>query len=115
MKKIKVNKYIYLHLLLLLYSFCGVFSKLASQNQFLSIKFCLFYGTSLLILGIYAIFWQQILKKFSLTTAFFNKAVTIIWGMIWGVMFFSEKITLNMIVGTIIVLIGIGLVVKDYE
>lgn len=115
MKKIKVNKYIYLHFLLLLYSFCGVFSKLASQNQFLSIKFCLFYGTSLLILGIYAIFWQQILKKFSLTTAFFNKAVTIIWGMIWGVMFFSEKITLNMIVGTIIVLIGIGLVVKDYE
>ena len=115
MKKIKVNKYIYLHLLLLLYSFCGVFSKLASQNQILSIKFCLFYGTSLLILGIYAIFWQQILKKFSLTTAFFNKAVTIIWGMIWGVMFFSEKITLNMIVGTIIVLIGIGLVVKDYE
>ena len=69
----------------------------------------------MLILGIYAIFWQQILKKFTLTTAFFNKAVIVIWGMIWGTLFFKEKITLNMIIGAIIVLIGISLVVKDYE
>lgn len=111
----KINKYVYLHLLLFCYSFCGVFSKLAAQYEFLSPKFCLFYGISIVILGIYAILWQQILKKFSLTTAFFNKAVTIIWGMLWGVMFFSEKITWNMIIGTIVVLIGVGLVVKDYE
>lgn len=113
MKKIKIN--IYLHLLLLLYSFCGVFSKLATQNEFMSLKFCLFYGTSLIILVIYAIFWQQILKQLSLTTAFFNKSITIIWGMIWGILFFSERITLNMILGTIIVLIGIGLVVTCHE
>ena len=68
-----------------------------------------------MILGIYAIFWQQILKNFSLTTAFFNKAITIVWGMLLGLIFFKEKITINMIIGTIIVLIGIGLVVKDYE
>lgn len=113
MKKIK--KYLGLHLLLFMFSFCGVFSKLAAQNEFLSIKFILFYGISIMILGIYAIFWQQILKKFSLTTAFFNKAVTIIWGMLWGALFFKEVITWNMIVGTIVVLVGIGLVVNDYE
>ena len=111
----KVNKYLYLHLLLFFFSFCGVFSKLASQNEFLSMKFIIFYGISILILGIYAILWQQILKKFSLTTAFFNKAITIIWGMLWGIIFFKETITLNMIIGAIIVLIGVGLVVKDYE
>lgn len=111
----KVNKYIYLHILIFLYSFCGVFSKLASSNEFLSLKFCIFYGISIMILGIYAIFWQQILKKFSLTTAFFNKAVTIIWGMLWGILFFKETISINMIIGAIIVLIGVGLVVKDYE
>lgn len=113
MKKIK--KYLGLHLLLFMFSFCGVFSKLAAQNEFLSIKFILFYGISIMILGIYAIFWQQILKKFSLTTAFFNKAVTIIWGMLWGALFFKEVITWNMMVGTIVVLVGIGLVVNDYE
>ena len=88
---------------------------MASQNEFLSLKFCLFYGMSIFILGIYAIFWQQILKKFDLTTAFFNKAITILWGMLWGVLFFKETITLNMIIGAVIVLIGVGLVVKDYE
>ena len=111
----KINKYVLLHLLLFAYSFCGVFSKLASRNEFLSLKFCIFYGISIIILWIYAILWQQILKKFTLTTAFFNKAVTIIWGMLWGVLFFKETITWNMIVGTIVVLIGVGLVVKDYE
>lgn len=111
----KVNKYVLLHLLLFFFSFCGVFSKLAATNDFLSFKFCMFYGISILILGIYAILWQQILKRFSLTTAFFNKAVTIIWGMLWGAIFFKERITINMIIGTIVVLIGIGLVVKDYE
>lgn len=111
----KVNKYVLLHLLLFFFSFCGVFSKLAATNDFLSFKFCMFYGISMLILGVYAILWQQILKRFSLTTAFFNKAVTIIWGMLWGAIFFKEAITINMIIGTIVVLIGIGLVVKDYE
>lgn len=111
----KYSKYIYLHLLLLFFSFCGVFSKLAAQNEFLSIKFCVFYGISIIILGIYALLWQQILKKFSLTTAFFNKAITIIWGMLWGLIFFKETITINMIIGTIVVLIGVALVVKDYE
>lgn len=60
----KMNKYVLLHLLLFFYSFCGVFSKLASANEFLSFKFCLFYGISIIILGIYAILWQQILKNF---------------------------------------------------
>ena len=78
----KIRNYVYLHLLLFLFSFCAVFTKLAAQNEFLSLKFIIFYGISILILGIYAILWQQILKKFDLTTAFFNKAVVVIWGMI---------------------------------
>ncbi|MGN1327338.1 MAG: EamA family transporter, partial [Clostridia bacterium] len=97
------------------FSFCGVFSKLAAQNEFLSLQFCLFYGLSIIILAIYAIFWQQILKHFSLTTAFLNKSVTIIWGMLWGTLFFAEEITVNMIIGAVIVLIGVGMVVKEND
>ncbi len=112
---LKINKFVLLHLLLFLFSFCAVFSKLAAQNQFLSLKFVILYGISILILGIYAILWQQILKKFDLTTAFFNKAVVVIWGMIWGAIFFKEQITVKMIIGVIIVLIGVSLVVKADE
>lgn len=114
-KQKRIGKYIFLHVILLMYSFCAIFAKLAAGEEFLSFKFCLFYGLSLVILGVYAILWQQVLKRFSLTTAFFNKAVTIIWGMMWGLLFFNEVITWNMIVGSIIVIIGVGLVAKSYE
>lgn len=111
----KIKDYILLHTLLFAFSFCSVFSKLAGSNEFLSFKFCLFYGISIIILGIYALLWQQILKKFSLTTAFINKAITIVWGMLWGVLFFKEQITVNMIIGAIIVFIGVILVVISDE
>ncbi len=109
------SKYLFLHGLLIVYSFCGVFSKLAAGNDFLSVPFIIFYGLSLLLLGIYAVFWQQILKHFALTEAFFNKAVIVIWGMVWGALFFGEQITVNMIIGAVIIIIGIRVLARDYE
>lgn len=109
--KSKLKHYLLLHILLVAFSFCSVFSKLAATYEFLSLKFCLFYGISIMILGVYALLWQQILKKFTLTTAFLNKAVTIIWGIIWGSLFFNETIKPQMIVGALIVFIGVSLVV----
>ena len=111
----KVKDYVFLHILILLFSFSSVCSKLAAGYDFLSFKFCLFYGLAILILGIYAILWQQVLKKFTLTTAFLNKAVTVVWGIVLGFLILGEGITLNMIIGAIIVLIGVGIVVQDYE
>lgn len=108
-----MKKYVFLHLLLFFFSFCGVFSKLAAQYEFLSLQFCIFYGISIMILGIYAILWQQVIKKMPLVIAFLNKAVTIIWGMIWGALIFQETITIKMIVGCIVVIIGVVLVVKE--
>ena len=55
--------------------------------------------------------WQQSIKHFPLTTAYANKAVTIAWGMLWGILFFREDITHNMAIGAIIVIIGVVLVV----
>lgn len=111
----RVKDYVLLHILILLFSFSSVFSKLASGHDFLSFEFCLFYGLAIFILGIYAILWQQILKKFTLTTAFLNKAVTVIWGIVLGYIILGEGIKLNMIIGAIIVLIGVCIVVKDDE
>lgn len=113
--KSKIKNYIFLHILLLVFSLCSVFSKLAASYEFLSFKFCLFYGISIVILGIYALLWQQILKKFSLTTAFLNKSTTIIWGILWGALFFGETIKIQMIIGAIIVFIGVSLVVMSDE
>ena len=67
------------------------------------------------MLFIYAVFWQQILKKIPLTTAFANKSVVIIWGMIWGRILFEERISWYMAVGAVIVFVGIILVVSADE
>ena len=108
-KNSKLNSYILLHGLLIVYSFSSVLSKLAANEEFLSFKFCLCYGGIIILLGIYAIFWQQIIKRLPLTSAFANKAITIIWGILWGMLFFNEKLTLGMIIGSLLIISGIVL------
>lgn len=123
LKKEWIGPLILLHVLMLFYSLSAVCSKLASDesvpvngsvkilNFEITYRFILFYGIVLFILFVYAILWQQVLKKLPLTTAYANKAVTIIWGLIWGAFVFKESITLKQIVASVIIMIGVGLVV----
>ncbi len=106
-KKQRFCVMLFLNLLLMLYSLTGIFSKLAAQTVFFSGKFIIYYGLFLGVLVLYALGWQQIIKRMPLSLAYANKAVTIIWGMIWGKTFFNEKITLNNMVGAIVVIIGV--------
>lgn len=96
-----------LHLLIAVYSLSGVFFKIAGTMPFLSFGFCLFYGMVIAILGIYAIGWQQIIKRIPLTTAFANKAFTVVWGLVFGVLFFKEKITVGKLAGVVLVVLGV--------
>ena len=106
-----IKKHIILQLVILIYSLGSIASKLASNEPFLSFKFCLYYGLLLLSLVIYAILWQQMLKKFPLTIAYASKATTIIWGMLIGYFIFKEKVTMFNIIGAVIVIIGIIIMV----
>ena len=85
----KIKTYVLLHVLMLIFSLSPVCSKLAGQQPFLSFKFVLFYGLVILLLGIYALLWQQIIKRMPLTTAYANKAVTGAW---FGERYFFRKI-----------------------
>lgn len=111
----KIKNFIFLHIILIVYSLGSIISKLASEKNFLSFEFILYYGLVLIIMLLYAILWQQILKRMPLTTAFANKSVTVIWGMIWGALIFNEVIKINMIVGSLIIFLGVYLVVSDDE
>ena len=102
-----MKPFLYLHILLMVYSLSGICSKMAAGQPFLSPRFCLFYALIIIILGIYAVGWQQVIKRLPLSTAFANKAVTVIWGLIWGVLFFGEKVTLGKCVGILFVICGI--------
>ena len=114
-QKVSVKYFILLHVILFLYSLGGIASKTAAQQAFLSLAWCFFYGLVLLNLFVYAILWQQILKKMPLTTAFANKSITIVWSMVWGSLIFNEEITLKKIVACVLIFIGVYMVVTNDE
>lgn len=115
LNKEKIMPFVQLHILLFLFSLGSVCSKIAGQAEFLSMKFIIFYGLVLVILFGYALVWQQILKKLPLVTAYANKAVTVIWGLLWGTIIFKEEITIWNILGAAIIIFGIYMVVSADE
>lgn len=108
----KSKAYFELHILLLVYSLGAICSKFAGQSDFMSLKFIILYGLVLLDLTVYAIAWQQILKKLPLVSAYANKAVTVIWGLVWGMVIFNESLTMWNVIGAIIIIVGIYIVVR---
>lgn len=108
-----VRDYLLLHVLLLVYSLYALLSKLAAAERFLSLPFLGLFGGALLLMAVYALFWQRILKRLPLSTAFSSKSVVIIWGMVWGAVFFAEGITVPKLIGAVLVMLGIWLAVGD--
>lgn len=92
---------------LFLMSLGGICSKMAGKQEFLSKAFFVFYGLLIVILFIYAIVWQQILKRISLTVAYASKGIGVVYGILWGYLFFDEKIRWNTILGAVLVLVGV--------
>lgn len=114
-RKLSPKVYLALHGSLMLSSLSTVASKKAANEEFLSLSWLLYYGMVLGIMFLYALAWQQILKYLPLSVAYANKAVGLVWGMVWGVLFFQEAVTFRMIVGAVIIFAGIYLVVWEDE
>lgn len=98
-----------LHCLLVLYSLCDVCSKMAAGYPFLSWGFCFYYGGMIALLGVYSIAWQQVIKHLPLTTAYANRAATVVWGILWGMLLFREKLTPGRLAGAALIIAGIWL------
>lgn len=97
---------LFLQGIVLIYTLAGVAGKFASGYTFLSQGFIVCYVIEIVILGIYALLWQQIIKRFDLSVAYANRSIALLWSMIWAVMLFHEKITILNMVGVMIVIAG---------
>ena len=116
MKEKKENKFLilfFLQVIVIVYTMSAVAAKFASQHAFLSPGFILCYGAEILILGVYAILWQQIIKRVDLSVAYANRSVALLWSMLWAGLFFAEQVTIKNILGVIVVLIGTMIVNKE--
>lgn len=103
-----------LQAIIIIFTFSGVFGKLATTgNEWFSPKFLLFVFLDLVTLGVYALLWQQALKRFDLHVAYSNRATSTVWGLVWAAVVFGESITVWNVVGTAIILVGTFLVNSD--
>lgn len=115
--RVPVKAFLLLHLTLFLYSVVNIFAKyaglnLAAEDYRLAVAFT---ALELVSLGVYAVLWQQTLKRMPLTFAYANKAVCTLWTFLFGVLLFGETVTLGKGVGIAVVLAGVCLVVTDRE
>ena len=112
-KKITLKNIFLLQLIIMVYTLSTVAAKFASEKEFLSFEFILCYGIEILILGIYAILWQQIIKRFDLSIAYANRSVGLLWSIVWAILFFNEVVTIKNVIGVVIVIIGTMIVNSD--
>ena len=97
----------------LLYACVTLFTKYASQQEFLSLAYCLGLAGAIGVMGAYAIGWQQILKSVELSTAYMFKGTSLVFVMLLAWMLFGEQITPNNIIGACVIITGIALYAKE--
>ena len=111
--RITIKNILILQAVVLVYTFGSVVAKYASGAELFSFSFFLFYGAEIAILGIYAILWQQMIKRFDLSVAYANRAMAILWSALWAIILFGESLGIKQILGILLVVIGTVIVNAD--
>lgn len=107
------RKYGMLYIAFSIYSGITVCAKMAALYEYFSLPFLLYIALEIVLLCVYAVLWQQVLKKFSLMSAMANKGIVVVFTLLWSVLFFRETITLYNIIGALVIILGIRVVSKD--
>ena len=97
----------------LLYASVTLFTKFAAQQEFMSILYCLALFGAIGIMGVYAVCWQQVLKRIDLSTAYMFKGTSLIFVMLLAYALFGEAITIMNIIGAVVIVLGIILYAKE--
>ena len=105
-EKLRLKDILILQAVVMIYTLSSVMAKLASGQESFSALFLLFYLVELLILGVYALLWQQMIKKFELSVAYTNRAMALLWSMLWAVVLFRDRVTVKNIIGVAFVIAG---------
>lgn len=95
------------------YACTGIFTKMASRYELLSWPYLLWLSGAVGVMGLYALLWQQVLKRIDLSTAYMFKGTSLIFGLLIAWSILGEQITLNNMIGAAIIIIGIALFAKS--
>ena len=108
-----VKNILMLQAVVVIYTLSSVVAKLATGKELFSFSFFLFYGLEIAILGVYAILWQQMIKRFDLSIAYANRAMALLWSALWAVLLFREGLGPKQVGGIVLVILGTVIVNTD--
>lgn len=97
----------------LLYACVGICTKKAAMCSMGSWPYLLWFGGAIVVIGTYAILWQQVLRRIELSTAYMFKGTTLIFTMLIAALLFGEAITGMNILGSILIVAGITLLARS--
>lgn len=108
-----IKNILMLQAVVVIYTLSSVVAKLATGKELFSFSFFLFYGLEIAILGVYAILWQQMIKRFDLSIAYANRAMALLWSALWAVLLFREGLGPKQVAGIVLVILGTVIVNTD--
>lgn len=87
--------------------------KLASLFVVLSWQYLLCLLCAVVVMGVYAILWQQIIRRMDLSTAYMFKGTSLIFVLLLSALIFGESISLTNIIGSVVIIGGIVLYARS--
>ena len=96
----------------LIYACTSICPKMASRQVMLSWPYLLWMAGAIGVMGVYALLWQQVIARMPLSTAYMFKGTSLIFVLLISALLFGEAITLNNVIGAVIIIIGIILFAK---
>lgn len=97
----------------LIYACTSIFTKMASRQEMLSWPYLLWIAGAVGVMGVYALLWQQVIARMPLSTAYLFKGTSLIFVLLFSALLFGEAITLNNVIGAVVIIVGIMLYAKS--
>lgn len=80
---------------------------MASDYSFLSVPYILCLVGAVCVMGVYALLWQQVIKRMPIAEAYMFKGASLIFVLLLSALIFGEAITLSNIIGAVVIIAGI--------
>ena len=96
----------------LIYACTSICTKMASRQEMLSWPYLFWIAGAIGVMGVYALLWQQVIVRMPISTAYMFKGTSLIFVLMFSVLLFGEAITLNNVIGAMVIIAGIILFAK---
>ena len=110
---LSLKNILFLCITIAIYSLSDLLSKLASECDFLSDLYVVYLSGAVLVLVLYALLWQMVLKRIPLNKAYMFRSLGVVYGLGIAFLVFHENITWLNIWGSTLVLSGLLILLSE--